>query len=341
MNFLKYVPRSAVFSLQTSLHVSGLIVTMLGFTGSAYANPYPDSTFIYVDPGDSDGRWAGVVHEFSNTNDALAQSVYYAGPSSQYGGFEGAAVDHDSNVSRVETTEEFVYTSSHAYEGGTEHDWDDLDDNGQSFVHASAASTYNYQVDIQESSGTLATGTIVQLTIDYLLTASVTCNGDFNFGCNGTYADSQIEAVVGQNQFLDFVQTFESNETVINDGVFTVDFIYGVDVLDIHLLSNSAANVFTNNYYNFGYANTNCIEDWIASGQDPGCGPYSSSAWAFADPTISVHLEGYDFNVDKQLVDTPFSGAYTDVSAVPIPAAVWLFGSGLIGLIGVARRKKA
>jgi len=29
------------------------------------------------------------------------------------------------------------------------------------------------------------------------------------------------------------------------------------------------------------------------------------------------------------------------LSAVPIPAAVWLFGSGLIGLIGVARRKKA
>lgn len=28
-------------------------------------------------------------------------------------------------------------------------------------------------------------------------------------------------------------------------------------------------------------------------------------------------------------------------SAVPVPAAVWLFGSGLIGLAGVARRKKA
>ncbi len=27
--------------------------------------------------------------------------------------------------------------------------------------------------------------------------------------------------------------------------------------------------------------------------------------------------------------------------AVPVPAAVWLFGSGLIGLIGVARRKKS
>jgi hypothetical protein len=46
-------------------------------------------------------------------------------------------------------------------------------------------------------------------------------------------------------------------------------------------------------------------------------------------------------------------GSYTDVafgqvlsvynppSAVPVPAAVWLFGSGLLGLIGVARRKKS
>ena len=29
------------------------------------------------------------------------------------------------------------------------------------------------------------------------------------------------------------------------------------------------------------------------------------------------------------------------VAAVPVPAAVWLFGSGLLGLVGVARRKKA
>ena len=29
------------------------------------------------------------------------------------------------------------------------------------------------------------------------------------------------------------------------------------------------------------------------------------------------------------------------VGAVPVPAAVWLFGSGLLGLVGIARRKKA
>jgi hypothetical protein len=26
---------------------------------------------------------------------------------------------------------------------------------------------------------------------------------------------------------------------------------------------------------------------------------------------------------------------------VPVPAAFWLFGSGLLGLVGMARRKKA
>lgn len=35
------------------------------------------------------------------------------------------------------------------------------------------------------------------------------------------------------------------------------------------------------------------------------------------------------------------SGCSFDTSAIPIPAAVWLFGSGLLGLIGIARRKKA
>lgn len=33
--------------------------------------------------------------------------------------------------------------------------------------------------------------------------------------------------------------------------------------------------------------------------------------------------------------------AYENVPAVPVPAAIWLFGSGLLGFVGIARRKKA
>lgn len=43
--------------------------------------------------------------------------------------------------------------------------------------------------------------------------------------------------------------------------------------------------------------------------------------------------------------NTPANGSlYWDdasLTQVPVPAAVWLFGSGLLGLIGIARRKKA
>ena len=39
------------------------------------------------------------------------------------------------------------------------------------------------------------------------------------------------------------------------------------------------------------------------------------------------------------------SGSYTinisPTGVVPVPAAVWLFGSGLLGLVGIARRKKS
>jgi hypothetical protein len=35
------------------------------------------------------------------------------------------------------------------------------------------------------------------------------------------------------------------------------------------------------------------------------------------------------------------TGTIGEQTVIPIPAAVWLFGSGLLGLVGVARRRKA
>lgn len=61
---------------------------------------------------------------------------------------------------------------------------------------------------------------------------------------------------------------------------------------------------------------------------------------------------GLGYDIDGNYVGSPFDGikglinigsgnslTVTEVSTVPVPAAAWLFGSGLIGLVGMARRK--
>ena len=53
-----------------------------------------------------------------------------------------------------------------------------------------------------------------------------------------------------------------------------------------------------------------------------------------------LYLTGTDASKWEDIVDNGFydSGAIT-LQAVPIPAAILLFGSGMIGLVAVARRK--
>ena len=51
-------------------------------------------------------------------------------------------------------------------------------------------------------------------------------------------------------------------------------------------------------------------------------GAFEVAGAGFTTVAYTVHLEGH-------------------VSAIPVPAAAWLFGSGLLGLAGVARRRKS
>jgi hypothetical protein len=53
-------------------------------------------------------------------------------------------------------------------------------------------------------------------------------------------------------------------------------------------------------------------------------------------------LKGYDFPQDFNYLDEQFVIANVTFGSpeVPVPAAAWLFGSGLLGLAGVARRRR-
>lgn len=59
-------------------------------------------------------------------------------------------------------------------------------------------------------------------------------------------------------------------------------------------------------------------------------------AWGF-----NLFRGGYQDSFLKSSVLVALAVRSGDVPAVPVPAAAWLFGSGLIGLTGIARKHKA
>ena len=60
---------------------------------------------------------------------------------------------------------------------------------------------------------------------------------------------------------------------------------------------------------------------------------------AFVD-NIDVWIDDFLGNPVAGSQDAETTWMWAKATVVPVPAAVWLFGSGLIGLIGIARRKR-
>ncbi len=69
--------------------------------------------------------------------------------------------------------------------------------------------------------------------------------------------------------------------------------------------------------------------------------PDTSAAWGFFMGSTGAGAGGLQTSISKNTSGYGWAVHSGDVSTVPVPAAVWLFGSGLLGLIGVARRKRA
>ena len=86
---------------------------------------------------------------------------------------------------------------------------------------------------------------------------------------------------------------------------------------------------------------------WNGNQMNAGTGKNDGVTSALAtgtwNPITGEYFLSWTSQVTGTLTGTSFwelSGTATP-SAVPVPPAVWLFGSGLLGLVGAARRKKA
>ncbi len=97
------------------------------------------------------------------------------------------------------------------------------------------------------------------------------------------------------------------------------------------------------------------LSSLYATVSDPGVFSYSGTIWA---PTSTILQNNYDASTgaftykwentsNATVYGTPTSVTYDitlhgngTVSTVPVPAAFWLFGSGLLGLIGVGGKRR-
>jgi hypothetical protein len=76
-----------------------------------------------------------------------------------------------------------------------------------------------------------------------------------------------------------------------------------------------------------------------------GAGCTGSVAPVTDGPTLHAAGVNTDIGIDLSFVlskgDSITVTTRFEVTPVPVPAAIWLFGSGLLGLVGIARRKEA
>lgn len=127
--------------------------------------------------------------------------------------------------------------------------------------------------------------------------------------------------------------TFEAGKVVIKSDAIQGDFNVGDVLLTIEFQSAIAV-----------LGNVIAIDDFtgmnvVFSGLALGTLIVESEQFSFSTANVtnsSALLKPADME------DWDASASFTSsATVVPVPATVWLFGSGLLGLVGIARRKKA
>lgn len=138
----------------------------------------------------------------------------------------------------------------------------------------------------------------------------------------------------------------------------TADITVGSDVFSFN--ANNRLDSIFNTGMEVYTLNVESVDTFIASNDFYGymgfesLGPVTSNSFTWNSYTTNQAYTG-DFSISGDFFGNAYIQSYAgansfkanyeatsfsvSTSVVPVPAAVWLFGSGLIGLAGVARRK--
>lgn len=168
------------------------------------------------------------------------------------------------------------------------------------------------------------------LTNAHAALVSYTITGEVVLG-DETWGPGSNAFGLSAGDFITAVGTFD--DSVLTAGAGTIDFSSG---------SGNSMTIFVGTE-TFTAAN----DDGFVTGSGPTIELASLTTLVDFDFQAFLGTNGAaaDFNSNFTSFDDfdLMFGDWTsvEITAVPVPAAVWLFGSGLLGLVGMARRKKA
>ncbi len=156
-------------------------------------------------------------------------------------------------------------------------------------------------------------------------------NGSANYAiANPGLSSSRVDFSTPTNvEGAYFTNTTYAYLSMLNGDSFARKFGLG-DYFTLKVTGLDAGNQVTGSVNISLARDANLVHEWIWNDLSP-----LGTVKALAFSLTSSDTGAYGMNTPAYFA----MDNLTTVSAVPVPAAIWLFGSGLIGLIGIARRK--
>lgn len=125
-----------------------------------------------------------------------------------------------------------------------------------------------------------------------------------------------------------------------DDSLIGGDIISGSGAINVSAITDLSITVGTETFTNFDDDGSGLLTIVNGTAID-GIGS-AGFVYAGSNPHLFTSDAGTDTFIGTEASQaTQIFGEWTnyEMTVVPVPAAVWLFGSGLLGLVGVARRK--
>jgi len=139
---------------------------------------------------------------------------------------------------------------------------------------------------------------------------------------------------------------FDVDATVI--GIVTNDIAHPIDIPDQVFTLHATQNIGPS-LGGITFSGTFNVAGGLLAGSFNNLGIIMSSTQdlsfsadlAYTSGSLMGNFQGGRIEGGQNAAGTQLSAKLGPVTVVPVPAAVWLFGSGLLGLAGIARRRAA